>query len=83
MKATIKTRTKTHGKFEENSEISQKLKGVFKQTKNWKRLPSLQKEALEMIAHKISRALAGDPNFKDHWHDIAGYATLIERNLNE
>ena len=29
-----------------------------------------------MILHKIGRILAGDPNHKDHWVDIAGYANL-------
>jgi hypothetical protein len=40
-----------------------------------------QREALEMIAHKISRILAGDPHFADHWTDISGYARLVERQL--
>ena len=40
-----------------------------------------QAEALDMIAHKIARILNGDPNHHDHWHDIAGYATLIADRL--
>ena len=35
-----------------------------------------------MIAVKISRILTGDPSHADNWHDIAGYATLVERRLN-
>lgn len=31
-----------------------------------------------MILHKIARIMNGDPDHIDHWHDIAGYATLIE-----
>jgi len=31
-----------------------------------------------MILHKIARILNGDPEYSDNWHDIAGYATLIE-----
>ena len=34
-----------------------------------------------MIAHKIGRILAGDPNHIDHWLDIAGYATLVAKEL--
>ncbi len=34
-----------------------------------------------MIAHKIASILAGDPNEIDHWRDIAGYATLIVKEL--
>jgi hypothetical protein len=46
-----------------------------------KRSPS-QYEALEMIAHKIGRILNGDSNYADSWHDIAGYAMLVEQELN-
>ena len=34
-----------------------------------------------MIQHKIARVLNGDPNYPDNWHDIAGYARLVEREL--
>ena len=34
-----------------------------------------------MIVHKIGRILAGNPNHSDHWHDIAGYATLVDAQL--
>jgi len=32
--------------------------------------------ALEMISLKLARIICGDPNFADHWDDIAGYAEL-------
>ena len=41
-----------------------------------------QREALEMIAHKIARILNGDPDYADSWHDIAGYAQLVADRLN-
>jgi hypothetical protein len=37
---------------------------------------------LEMIAHKIARILSGDPNHRDHWEDIAGYAELVVREID-
>ena len=36
-----------------------------------------------MIVHKIARILAGDPNHADHWHDIAGYAILVEERIGQ
>lgn len=39
------------------------------------------KEALEMIQTKVGRILTGDPTHRDSWHDIAGYAVLIEQLL--
>lgn len=47
-------------------------------------LPSaspMQRMALDMIAAKLARILAGNPNEPDHWRDIAGYAELVLRSL--
>lgn len=70
-------RAKTHGNFSEQASLSQH----FKKHLHTCNLSSTQKEAMEMIMHKISRILNGDPNFKDHWDDISGYATLVSRDL--
>ncbi len=42
-------------------------------------LSNQHKEALDMIALKISRIVSSDGNFRDHWHDIQGYAALGEK----
>lgn len=77
----IKERTVTHGNFTDNSYISQQIKEAIWLAEGHVRLSSHQREALEMIAHKIGRILAGDPNHKDHWDDIAGYAKLVSERI--
>jgi hypothetical protein len=78
---TLKERAARYGKFTEHARISQELKKVMFSGK-WAALDADQKESLELIAHKIARILcAGDPNYKDSWHDIAGYAKLIDDRL--
>ena len=77
----LNVRAKTHGCFIENGRIMQALKTCMRSGKNWDFLSEHQKEALEMIQHKIGRILSGDPNEQDHWKDIAGYAQLIENIL--
>ena len=77
---TLKERQKTHGNFKTHAEISQKLKAVLWEH-GYQELEADQIEALEMICHKIARILNGNPNHKDHWHDIAGYSTLIADRL--
>jgi len=47
----------------------------------WNRLPAMHKQALTVIADKIARMLSGDPNYADNWHDIQGYAKLVEDRL--
>ncbi len=68
-------RQKTHGDFDRNAEISIRLKILMSEYgKN--HLRYVHREALDMIALKLSRILSGQANFKDHWDDIAGYAKL-------
>ena len=84
IETTLKERGEQHGSFKENPLIIQKLKSVLRQGVNWSNLTHDKKEALEMIAFKIGRILSGSLfNTKDSWHDIAGYATLIDRTLIE
>jgi len=80
--ATLKARDARYGTFLVNATASQHIKFVFRETANWHQLLPDQKEALEQIATKIGRLLTGDFNFIDSWHDIAGYAKLIEDRLN-
>ena len=80
---TLKQRKKTHGEFTETAVIIQALKGVMRQSKNWDTLTPAQKEALEMNQHKIGRILCGNPNHKDSWYDIQGYAKLGEDSIND
>jgi len=72
----LNEREKTHGQYAKTAETSQKIKLVMMLSKNWNRLTEPQAEAIEMIASKLARILNGDPNFRDHWDDIAGYAQL-------
>ena len=80
---TLDERGERYGKFRNHAELSQKLKQAMKEKATWWNLSPSQQVSLEMIAHKIARILNGDPNFADNWHDIAGYATLIDLQLQE
>jgi hypothetical protein len=81
--ATLAERGSRYGEFEDGAAIMQSLKGVMKSTDGWTRLSPPQREALEMIQHKIGRILNGDPNYADSWVDIAGYAKLISDSLDK
>jgi hypothetical protein len=63
----------THGVTKENSVYAQHAKKLMCSQPNWKqeRLQAYQREALDMIQHKIARILHGDPNCEDHWADVA------------
>lgn len=78
---TLQERVSTHGYFGTNSRITQQLKEQIRNEFGYGRLTYAQKESLDMIIHKISRILSGDPKFIDSWRDIAGYAQLVVDEL--
>jgi len=73
-------RGKVYGDFTNHAKITQTLKSVAQcwhvQSDGTSKLTPTQREALDMIFHKIGRILNGDPNHRDSWDDIAGYAKL-------
>ena len=73
-------REKTHGKFSNHALLAQGFKKLAGEYGVSELSPS-QAEALEMIFHKIARILNGNPNHKDHWDDLGGYAELVSREL--
>lgn len=80
--ALIAERGNRYGKFKDGAEIMRDLKHVMHEVDGWNNLSPSQKEALDMIQHKIGRILNGDPAYDDNWKDIAGYSKLIADELN-
>lgn len=79
--AVLDERGRRYGKFAAHAVISQQITDTMRVTDGWNALAPDQREALEMIAHKIARILNGDPNYADSWVDIAGYAKLVADRL--
>lgn len=80
---TLNERGSRYGVFTGHAAIVQDLKIVLRKTPSWDALAPDQKEALEMIVHKMGRILNGDPDYADSWHDIAGYAKLVDDRLQK
>lgn len=78
---TLEDRGKRYGSFVGHADITQGLKHIMAEAPKWRTLAPDQKEAPEMIQHKIGRILNGDPNYHDSWHDIVGYAKLVADRL--
>jgi len=79
---TLDQRGSRYGDFRDNAEVSQRLQAAMRYNDaEWTSLPAIHREALTAIAQKIARILNGDPNYADNWHDIQGYARLVEERL--
>ena len=79
----LKGREGRYGSFEVHAKIAQGLKAVMHERSGWDALAQDQKEALEMIQHKIARILNGDPNYLDNWVDLVGYSQLVVNRLQK
>ena len=80
----LNDRAKDYGKFIEGAEIMQMLKRIVHTYIEMRdtQLAFDQREALDMIMHKVGRILNGNPDKIDNWVDIAGYATLVADRLD-
>ena len=76
---TLNERGSRYGKFVDNANMTQMFKDIMSKSPSYSLLTNCHKESLDMIFHKISRILNGDPNYSDSWIDIAGYAELARK----
>jgi hypothetical protein len=83
IEATLAERGKRYGKFADHAAIAQNMQDVMRNTSGWAKLAADQKQALTVIADKVARMLNGDPAYLDNWHDIIGYARLVETRMIE
>lgn len=95
LQITLDERGARYGDFSDHAAIAQQLQDVMRgfrlarmlpdmmveERTPWNDLSPVARQALTVIADKIARILSGDPNYADNWHDIQGYARLVEERL--
>ena len=78
---TIDERQRQYGDIAETASIDMVLNNVMRDTDGWEDLSNIQVHCLNQINVKIARILNKGQNHKDNWHDIQGYAKLVEDSL--
>lgn len=73
----LQERGGTYGDFDVVAYRSQRIQFHMRLYDTAKKYTETQREALQMIASKLSRIATGDANHRDSWIDIAGYAQLV------
>ena len=76
IREVLEQRGSVHGPFRDQATMAQNLKFVARMA-NWNALEPWKREAIDMVLHKLSRALIGNSDFEDHWVDIIGYTQLV------
>lgn len=79
--ATLAERQSTYGNFEDVAFVTENIMHILAKVRvnGLDDLPNTHRMALYMIASKMARIVNGDFNHLDSWHDIGGYAKLIEK----
>lgn len=73
----LEERVKTHGEFKDNAWVAQLLKLTLRDGAHWDKRTALEREAMEMICHKLARWVNAPEMHLDNPVDIAGYAQLV------
>ena len=78
VETTLAERGARYGDFTDHANIVESVLGVWMDTPGWSKLSADKRQTMRMIADKTARVLNGDPEYRDNWHDIQGYAKLAE-----
>ena len=86
---TLKERGERYGDFSDHAYLAQQLQDAMRRFRRadsmdgpaWDHMSAVHRQVLTVIADKIARILSGDPSYADNWHDIQGYARLVEIRL--
>lgn len=81
VETTLADRGQSYGEFADGTQIAMNLFEQCQETSGYRRMNAGQRYAVFMFCAKMARLLNGDPNHRDSWHDIAGYAKLVEDRL--
>lgn len=80
---TLDDREKDYGNYEDLSSLLESIMAAYSLGQNYWRMPAYQRVSLYMDAMKTARILNGDFNKIDSWHDKAGYAQLVVKQLKK
>ena len=78
---TLGQRENRYGEYSKVSGTAQFLKGAIRYGDSWNDMEPYMQESLDLICNKIARIVNGDPFYDDSWHDVGGYAKLVEIEL--
>ena len=84
IEATLAERQSQYGCYEDVAFVTENIMSILAQVRvnGLNDLPNTHRMALYMIASKMARIVNGDFNHLDSWHDIGGYAKLVEKLID-
>ena len=80
---TLGQREGRYGEYVKVAATAQQLKETLRSGASWGIMEPYMQESLDLIANKLARIVNGDPFYDDSWHDVGGYAKLVEIELTK
>ena len=78
---TLGQREGRYGEYVKVAATAQQLKETLRSGASWGIMEPYMQESLDLIANKLARIVNGCPFYDDSWHDVGGYAKLVEIEL--
>ena len=78
---TLGQREERYGEYVHVAATAQEIKKILRTGNSWSTMEPYMQESLDLIANKLARIVNGDPFYDDSWHDVSGYAKLVEIEL--
>ena len=78
---TLGQREGRYGEYVNVAATAQQLKETLRSGASWGIMEPYMQESLDLIANKLARIVNGCPFYDDSWHDVGGYAKLVEIEL--
>lgn len=81
---TLDERGNRYGDYRKQAmAVEQMVDDCLARLSGWVKAQPIQHSAARYIVDKLCRAFNGDPYYSDNWHDIQGYAKLVEQWIAE
>jgi hypothetical protein len=78
---TLAERGARYGSFRDHAELVEGFLRVLEGSRGWSKMDAVKRQGLRANFDKVARIANGDPEYADNWHDIQGYAKLVEDDL--
>lgn len=84
IEATLAERGARYGDFTDHARLTMALCDAVRSdpSSKYNDMEPYSRLAIDVILNKIARACTGDPLYDDNWHDIIGYAKLVEDRIH-
>ena len=81
VRLVIRSREAAHGDLAIYAALLRRFQDVARDGLNWAKASDAHKVAIDEMLRALTGALVGDPDLRDHYDTIAGYATSAAERL--